>query len=110
MSCGRDYVRIEKPVTVRDATNGASVTWEKLLDSFCELTLVRGREDSSSSSGDRQTRIETWLLELPFRSDLVGITDHRAVIDGVNYNIRSAMDRARTRRNITIEIELGVAI
>lgn len=110
MTCGRTFVRIEKPTEVKDATNGRTITWSKLCQTFAEMNAVKGHEDTSGSQGDRQARVETWLLVIPFRADLVGITDHRALIDGTYYNIRSAMDRKRTRRNITMEIESGVAI
>ena len=110
MTCGRTFVEIEKPTGVRTDTNGRTITWSTLCKSFADMKAVRGREDTSSAQGDRQARVETWLIVLPFRADLVSITDHRVLIDGVYYNIRSAMDRDRRRQHITMEIESGVAI
>ena len=109
MTCRRTRLTIQKPTDVMDSVNGRTRTWSDLVSTFAEVKLVRGREDMSGSQGERQARVETWLATIPFRSDLVGITNHRVVWDGVNYNIRSAIDRERTRRKITLEIEMGVA-
>ena len=109
--CGRTLVTIEQPVTTTGSTGGRTITWTQVAKVLASsLVAVKGREDTSSVQGDRQAAIETWLLKIPFRSDLVAITDHRAVIDEVNYNIRSAMDRTRRRMEITMELERGVAV
>ncbi len=110
-NCGRTLVEFQEPVETRDLTGGPVITWTKVTSVIArDLQAVRGREDTASRFGDRQAAVETWLLKIPFRADLVGITDHRAVIDGANYNIRSAMDRTRRRFEITMELETGVAI
>lgn len=110
MNCARTVAEFQSFTTVPNSTGAPVKTWSKLASSYVEMLAVRGREDTTSAQGDRQAPVETWLLTMPYLASLVGITDHRAVIDGVNYNIRSSMDRDRRRRTITMEIERGVAI
>lgn len=111
MAGGRTLIDFQKPVETRDATGGPVITWTSVTKMLARsIDAVRGREDVSSNQGDRQAAVETWLVTVQYRADLLGITDHRAVIDGINYNIRSAMDRDRRRRVITMELESGVAI
>lgn len=104
----RNRVEFQRPVEMTSPIGEAYRGWETVARRWGDLLQMRGREQLAA--GRLQSEVPG-TLQVRYDSVTKEITpDHRVLIDGAEYQIRSIVDVDMRRRTLEMVVETGVAV